>query len=183
MDRFFFVPIPAPAKAREVEFEVLGKNAPEARSGVAGGDPFVALLARLMDTVFVIPGTKIRFGLDPLIGLLPGFGAAASAGISLLMIALSAGRGVPRPVLARMGINVLINTVLDSVPIVGDALSIFYRSNAKNYALLQKHAGTRRKSTVGDWAFIVALVLAVIAVIVCIIVGAVTVAKMLLIPK
>ena len=127
-----------------------------------------------MDSVFVIPGTKIRFGLDPLIGLLPGFGAATSAGISLLMIALSTGRGVPRAVLARMGINVLINTVLDSVPIVGDALSIFYRSNAKNYALLQKHAGTRRKSAAGDWAFVAGLIFVVIVVIACIIVGAVT---------
>src|SRR5215216_4095806 len=106
--RFLFVPTPAPAKAREVDFEVLGKEAPESRRGVAGEDPFLALIARLMDSVFVIPGTKIRFGLDPLIGLLPGFGAATSAGISLLMIALSTGRGVPRAVLARMGINVLI---------------------------------------------------------------------------
>ena len=145
------------SKVREIkaDVEVLPR---ETRAGTPlADDPFVALVARLMDDVFTIPGTKIRFGLDPLIGLLPGLGATASAAVSLALIALSARRRVPKTVLARMALNVLLNTGLDAVPVVGDALSIFFRSNARNYELLRKHAGTARAATRGDWLFLLAL--------------------------
>ena len=142
-------------KAREIEFEVLGR---EPRKHPSSEDAFIALVARLMDEVFVIPGTKIRFGFDPLISLLPGFGASASAVVSLALIALSARRRLPRIVLARMAVNVLINAGLDLIPVAGDALSIFFRSNAKNYALLRKHAGTAPASTRGDWIFLGVLI-------------------------
>ena len=171
--------MPATKEAREVEFEVLGKDAPPPG---AGADPFIALIARLMDDIFVIPGTKIRFGLDPLISLLPVFGAAASAGVSLILVALSTRRGVPKIVLTRMAANVLINAALDSVPVVGDALSIFYRSNARNYELLQKHAGQSRASTAGDWVFLLSLFAAVVVIIGIMIVGSVTVLRFLLAP-
>ena len=139
----------------EVETEVLP---PEKRAGAKpGDDPFVALVARLMDEAFTIPGTKIRFGLDPLIGLLPGLGAGASAAVSLVLIALSARRRVPKIVLVRMALNVLLNAGLDALPVVGDALSIFFRSNSRNYELLRKHAGTARATTRGDWLFLIAL--------------------------
>ena len=175
--------MPATKEAREVEFEVLGKEGPQAGAGRgAAVDPFIALVARLMDDIFVIPGTKIRFGLDPIISLLPAFGTTASAGVSLVLIALSARRGLPKIVLARMAANVLINAALDSVPVVGDALSIFFRSNARNYVLLQKHAGTSRASTAGDWAFLIGLFVAVIAVIGLMIVGSVAAIRFLLAP-
>jgi hypothetical protein len=171
--------MPATKEAREVEFEVLGKDEPQAGAAV---DPFIALVARLMDDIFVIPGTNIRFGLDPIISLLPAFGATASASVSLVLIALSARRGVPKIVLAHMAANVLLNTALDSVPVVGDALSIFYRSNARNYELLQKHAGKSRASTAGDWAFLIGLFAAVIVVVGLMIVGSVAVFRFLLAP-
>ena len=144
-------------KVREVEAEVEVLPRHERAGGTLGDDPFIALVARLMDEVFTIPGTKIRFGLDPLIGLLPAFGTAASAAVSLALIALSARRAVPRVVLARMAVNVLINAALDAVPVAGDALSIFFRSNARNYELLRKPAGTARPTTRGDWLFLIAL--------------------------
>jgi hypothetical protein len=159
-------------KTQEVEFEVVGKEAPRKPGAAPTVDPFIALMARLMDDIFVIPGTRIRFGLDPLIGLLPAFGATASAGVSLVLIALSARRGVPKIVLVHMATNVMVNTALDSVPVVGDALSIFYRSNARNYELLQKHAGTtKRPSTRGDWIFLGALLLGVVGVVALMIIG------------
>jgi hypothetical protein len=166
-------------KTQEVEFEVLGKEEPQSNAG-ANVDPFIAFVARLMDDIFVIPGTNIRFGFDPLISLLPAFGATASAGVSLVLIALSARRGVPKIVLARMATNVVINAALDSVPVVGDALSIFFRSNARNYELLQKHAGQSRASTTRDWLFLLGLFGAVIAVVVLMIIGSVAVLHYLL---
>ena len=145
------------AKIREVEAEVEVLPRRDPAGAKSADDPFIALVARLMDDVFTIPGTGIRFGLDPLIGLLPGLGATASAAVSLVLIALSARRAVPRVVLARMAVNVLLNAGLDAVPVVGDALSIFFRSNVRNYELLRKHAGTARPTTHGDWLFLSAL--------------------------
>lgn len=150
-------------KAREIDIdEVLPKGA-----GVsAKDDPLIAFIARLMDSQFVIPGTSIRFGLDPIISLLPAFGPSASALVSVALIALSARRGVPPVILARMALNVLLNAGLDSVPVVGDAISIFFRSNARNYELLQKHAGTARQLSRRDRIFAVAILGALIALLV-----------------
>src|SRR6202000_1941777 len=106
----------------------------------------------------------------------------ASAVVSLVLIGLSARRGLPKIVLARMATNVLINAALDSVPVVGDALSIFFRSNARNYELLQKHAGQTRASTVGDWIFLGGLFAALIVVIGLIIVGSVAVFRIMFAP-
>ncbi len=163
--------------ARDVEFEVLGK---EKR---ANDDPFIAAVARLMDEMFVIPGTKIQFGLDPILSLLPAFGATASSAVSLILIALSARRGVPKIVLARMAGNVLVNAAFDAIPVVGDALSIFFRSNAKNYELLQKHARTARASTTGDWIFLIALILSVVVVIGLMIAGTITALRLMFMPE
>lgn len=170
--------MPATKPAREVEFEVLGKETPK-DGPRPGDDPFIALIARLMDDMFIIPGTTIRFGLDPIIGLLPAVGASASAVVSLALIALSSRRGVPKVVLARMAANVMLNAALDSVPVVGDALSVFFRSNTRNYELLQKHAGPSRPSTTGDWLFLAGLCIAVAAVIVLMIAGSVALVRLM----
>lgn len=162
-----------PKPAKEVEFEV---EPPPGKAANPHHDPFIELVTKIMDEIFVIPGTKIRFGLDPIISLLPGFGASASAVVSLVLIALCSRRGVPRIVLTRMGLNVLINAALDAVPVVGDTLSIFYRSNSKNYELLLKHAGTKKASTKGDWIFLWVLLGSISFILLLMIVGVVTVA-------
>ena len=145
-------------KTREVEFEVVGKDEPPP------ADPLIALIARWMDTQFVIPGTGFRFGLDPLIGLLPGLGDTATAAISLALILLSSRHRVPRIVLARMALNVVLNSGLGALPVVGDAFSFWFKSNARNYELLRRHAGTAHSSTRGEWVFVLALAGGVIAV-------------------
>ena len=141
---------------REIEVEVLPK-AKDGRTLASGQDPMVAFIARLMDTAFSIPGTKIRFGLDPLLGLLPGLGDTATALVSALLIAQSARYGVPKIVLARMAGNVLLNTAVGAIPVLGDLFSVWFKSNAKNYDLLRKHAAAPRKSTLGDWSFVLLL--------------------------
>src|SRR3954469_13104411 len=158
-----------PEEAREIEVEVIppgGKVPPPPRASadpaeprVTGtDDPFLALMSRLLDNAFVIPGTKIRFGFDPLIGLIPGIGDTATALTSLLLIWKSAQHGLPRIVLARMALNVLINAALGAIPGIGDMFSVFFRSNALNYELFRKHAGTRSASTRPDWLFVGALI-------------------------
>ncbi len=171
--------MPAPKPAREVEFEVLGKDAPKMGPN---DDPLIAFIARLMDNAFVIPGTNIRFGLDPLIGLIPALGATTTSLISIAMIGLSARRGVPKVVLARMAANVLINAAIDSVPVLGDIGSVFYRSNARNYELLRKHAGSVRTSTKADWIFLLALLAGVLAVVGLMLLGTIALFRLLLVP-
>ncbi|MDB6154759.1 MAG: conserved rane protein of unknown function [Chthoniobacteraceae bacterium] len=161
-------------KAREVEFEVLPKN-----RTLTGDDPLIALVARLMDSVFTLPGTKIRFGLDPLIGLIPGVGDTASAVVSMLLIFQSARYGMPRIVLARMALNVLLNTIFGSVPVIGDFFSLWFKSNNMNYALLRKHAGQRRTASSTDWLFVIGLLALLLGAVVLVIIGAVTLIRSL----
>lgn len=119
-------------------------------------DPFIALVSRLMDNAFTIPGTNFRFGLDPIIGLVAGYGDAATAVTSLLLLWRSAGHGVPKIVLAQMALNIVLNSTVGAVPVVGDAFSFWFKSNERNYALLRKHAGAVT-STGGSWLFVLLL--------------------------
>ena len=141
-------------KVREIEIdEVLPKGAPAS----ARNDPLSAFLARLMDEQFAIPGTNIRFGLDPLLGLLPGMGDTASSLVSALLLLKSARAGVPRVILARMALNILINAAVGAIPGLGDAFSFWFKSNSKNYALHQQHAGTARSPALRDRLFVAAI--------------------------
>jgi hypothetical protein len=108
-----------------------------------------ALIANLMDTFFVIPGTKIRFGFDAIIGLFPGVGDSIGALISTFIIAQASRMGVPRIILARMAMNILTNTLLGVIPILGDIFSVFYRSNLKNSEVLRRHVGQQRRTSQG----------------------------------
>lgn len=135
-------------------------------------DPFIAFMAKMMDTAFVVPGTNIRFGLDPILGLVPGLGDTLTSFISTFLIFQSARYGVPKVVIARMAMNVMANTVIGAIPVAGDAFSVYFKSNAKNYELLRRHAGTQqRKSTAGDWAFVIAVLAVVVSVILFVIIG------------
>ncbi|MES2570881.1 MAG: DUF4112 domain-containing protein, partial [Verrucomicrobiota bacterium] len=137
----------------------------------------IAFIAKLMDSVFTIPGTKFRFGLDPLIGLIPGFGDTASAAVSILLIFQSARYGIPKVVLARMALNVLLNTTIGAIPVVGDFFSLWFRSNNMNYELLRKHAGERRTASPSDWFFVCGLLALLIGGITLIIIGVISVIK------
>lgn len=109
-------------------------------------------LSRLLDNAFVIPGTRYRFGLDALIGLVPGLGDAVSALFSSYLVLQASRLGAPRSVVSRMIANVAIDTVVGWVPILGDLFDVAWKSNVKNMALLEQHfsqpfaakAGSRR---------------------------------------
>jgi hypothetical protein len=146
-------------------------NATGASKAQGADDPFIALIARLMDSAFVIPGTNIRFGLDPLIGLLPGIGDGATALTSLMLFFKAAVQGVPKIVLAHMALNIVLNTSVGAVPVVGDAFSFWFKSNDRNYELFRKHAGAPKASTKADWAFVIALIGGLAVVLVLTIIG------------
>jgi hypothetical protein len=96
-------------------------------------------LVTLMDSAFVIPGTNIRTGLDGLIGLLPIAGDLISSMVSSYIVWEARKLGVPRWMLARMMLNVAIDTAVGSVPVVGDAFDVMFRANLKNITLLKRY--------------------------------------------
>ncbi len=97
------------------------------------------ILARLMDNQFRVPGTNFRFGLDAIIGLIPGLGDLATFGISGFMILIMARNGASGFVLARMILNVLIDTLIGAIPFIGDLFDFGFKSNTKNIRLMQEY--------------------------------------------
>src|SRR4029079_12427908 len=93
-------------------------------------------LATLLDTAFVIPGTNIRFGLDALIGLVPGVGDVITTVMSLFIVREARSLGAPRWLVARMLVNVAIDGVVGAVPLIGDAFDVAWRANRRHMALL-----------------------------------------------
>ncbi len=96
-------------------------------------------MSRLLDNAFTVPGTQYRFGLDALIGLVPGLGDAVSALFSGYLILQASRLGAPRSVVSRMIANVAIDTVVGWVPLLGDLFDVAWKSNLKNMALLEGH--------------------------------------------
>lgn len=96
-------------------------------------------LARLMDSRFRIPGTNIRFGLDALAGLIPGIGDFATLFVSGYIMTILAKNGASGFVLARMALNIVLDAVLGSVPILGDLFDVAFKANIRNVQLLQEH--------------------------------------------
>lgn len=124
------------------------------------------LIARILDTSFRIPGTGIRFGLDPLLGLLPGAGDALAGLIGSTILLLAAKLQVPRIVLVRMSANMAVNAIVGAVPLVGDVFSVWFRSNARNADLLRRHVtAERRPSTLQDWIFVLSLAVTTLLVV------------------
>ena len=118
-------------------------------------------LARLLDEAIRIPGTNIRVGLDPLLGLLPGGGDVAGGLLSGLIMLKAARAGAPASVLARMLGNVLLDVAIGAVPLLGDLFDFAWRANTKNVRLLdawrERPAATTRASGLAVGAILVAL--------------------------
>jgi hypothetical protein len=96
-------------------------------------------LAALFDTAFVVPGTNVRFGLDALIGLVPGIGDAITTVLSLYIVNEARALGAPRHLIARMLGNVALDSVVGAVPLLGDAFDVMWRANRRNLTLLRNH--------------------------------------------
>lgn len=146
------------SKVQEIETEVLPPESVDQK------DEFARVLAFILDDLIPIPGTKYRVGLDPIIGLIPGFGDTSTAAVSSLILVHGVRAGVPRVVLLRMAVNILINSILGAVPGVGDLFSAWFKSNQQNYRLLKRHSRGSRASTTADWIFLIVLVVLVLAV-------------------
>jgi len=110
--------------------------------------------AGLLDERFRIPGTSIRFGIDPILSLIPGFGDLASPIYTMVLLAYAIGVRVPRVVLVRMVFNALIDAAIGAIPLAGNIGDIFWRANTTNLQLLERHARPGVPPKPGDYAFV-----------------------------
>lgn len=117
-------------------------------------------LGQLLDSSLTIPGTTIKFGLDPLIGLIPGIGDLISNAIGSSLLLLATKAGVPRIVILRMSLNIVINMMIGAIPGIGDLFSIWFKSNVRNAQLLHRHCQrTAPTPNLSDWAYVGSIVI------------------------
>ena len=95
-------------------------------------------IAKLLDVAFIVPGTKIRYGIDGLIGLIPVVGDVIATALSLWVVREARALGAPWHVTARMLVNVAIDGVVGAVPVAGDAFDVLFRANMRNVRLLRR---------------------------------------------
>jgi Domain of unknown function (DUF4112) len=129
------------------QFEELAKNLPG-----MGTDPHsvrqrVEALEKLLERSFVIPGTKIPFGLDSMVGLVPVLGDLITAAMGAYMVWEARNLGMSKWQLMRMTANIGIDTALGAIPLVGDAFDFIWRSNSKNLRIIHKHLDKHHPGT------------------------------------
>ncbi len=131
---------------------------------------WLKVLASWLDNVFVIPGSNLRFGLDPVIGLIPIVGDLATTLLSLYIIATAAKMQVPKSTIARMGLNIMIDSIVGAIPLVGNVFDFAWKANARNAQLLERHAsstvGEQRQHGFWDWLLVAGMILTVVIVVV-----------------
>ncbi|HXV25490.1 MAG TPA: DUF4112 domain-containing protein [Alphaproteobacteria bacterium] len=102
-------------------------------------------LALLLDSRFRVPGTRLRFGVDGLIGLVPGIGDAAGLVISSYIVLEAWRLGAPAPILFRLIANLVIDGAVGAVPVAGDIFDLAWKANKRNVTTLLHHVRNRRK--------------------------------------
>jgi len=100
---------------------------------------WVERIARLMDSQFRLPGTEFRFGLDPLLGLIPIVGDLSTFAVSGALLLTMMRHGASGAVVVRMALNILLDTLVGAVPVLGNLFDFAYKSNERNVALLRRH--------------------------------------------
>ena len=127
-------------------------------------------LSRWMDGLFRIPGIGWRFGLDALVGLIPGVGDTLTALASFYILAAGVRYRVPKVTLLRMGFNIGLDYVLGSIPVVGDIFDVAWKSNQKNVELLRERAtvsaAEAKRGRISDWIFVGLIILLLLGLLV-----------------
>ena len=119
-------------------------------------------VAELMDSAFVLPGTAYRIGLDPIIGLVPWIGDLVSPLFTVALLWQARDVRIPKVVLARMIFNAAVDAIIGTIPFAGDLFDFGWKANLRNMALLERHAYEEHPASLGDWAFVLAMILTVV---------------------
>jgi uncharacterized protein DUF4112 len=121
----------------------------------------------LLDSAFRVPGTGMTFGLDPILGLIPGLGDLTTPFFSALLLLHAVRLRIPRVVQLRMLLNAAIDLAIGVIPVAGDVADFAWKANVRNLALLEQHAHPGAKASRSDWAFVLVVLglLAAVAVV------------------
>jgi hypothetical protein len=111
----------------------------------------------LLDSAFRVPGTKMRFGLDPILGMIPGVGDLSTPFFAAVLILQAVRFRIPRVVQMRMLLNALIDLGMGAIPLVGDLFDFGWKANVRNLALLEHYARPGAQATTMDWAFVLVI--------------------------
>jgi hypothetical protein len=122
--------------------------------------------SKLLDSEFRVPGTNFRFGLDPIVGLIPGWGDVVTYVMSALLILAMVQKGASGKLVMKMILNVTIDLLVGSVPVVGDAFDFVFKANDRNVRLFQEHhiEGKHKGTGLGYLLLIIGVLLALMLV-------------------
>lgn len=149
-----------------------GRDLPALRRGRA--------LARVLDDLFRVPGTRFRFGLDPLLGLVPGLGDWLGWAASIDLMVTAVRLRVPLPVMLRMGANTALDAVVGVIPLAGDLFDAGWKANRRNLKLLERYAEDPAQATRSSRALLWGVLGGTVAVLAGAAVGAVMVLRWVL---
>jgi hypothetical protein len=112
----------------------------------------------LLDSAFRVPGTRLTFGLDPIIGLIPGLGDLTTPFFAAVLLLHAVRLRIPKVVQLRMLINAIIDLAVGLIPVVGDFFDFGLKANVRNLALLERYAQPGATAGRGDWIFVLAVI-------------------------
>jgi hypothetical protein len=116
-------------------------------------------LSHLLDNAIPIPGTGYRVGIDPILGLLPGGGDTVAGALGAYIIVEAARMGLPREVVGQMVGNIVFDSLVGIVPVLGDLFDVGWKANVRNIALLEKHLHLTQHNRQGDRLFLLGLII------------------------
>jgi Domain of unknown function (DUF4112) len=122
------------------------------------------LIAQLFDQAFAIPGTRWRFGLDALFGLVPGLGDIAGALVAVYSLRVARNLGAPPVVQAHMLMNVALDALIGMIPVLGDIFDFAFQAQTRNLALLEKWVGSPQRTARRSRAGLILIPLAIVVV-------------------
>ncbi len=123
-------------------------------------------VSHLLDNAIPVPGSKVRIGIDPILGLLPGAGDTLTGLMSVYIVFEAARMGAPAAMLGRMGLNILFDLLTGTVPVLGDLLDVTWKANSQNVALLEKHVADPAPTRAADKMFAIAIILVLTALVI-----------------
>ena len=125
----------------------------------AAAERRIGRMTHVLDELVSVPGTPVRVGLDPIVGLIPIVGDAVAGIVGAWVIAEAARFGVPRVVVGRMVVNLVVDLAIGAIPLLGDLFDVVFRANSRNLALFRRHALDPQASTRGEQRFLLGLIL------------------------
>jgi Domain of unknown function (DUF4112) len=127
--------------ARGAVFDAIRKAGPTQEDAIAR----ITVVAKLLDSAFLIPGLNRRVGLDAVLGLVPGVGDAISAALASYIIWEARQLGLPRWKIARMIGNVAVDTAVGAIPFAGDVFDVYFKANERNLRIVHEHLGLPKR--------------------------------------